>query len=214
MQCVVDFTRAERALYDDLRQQAIVSIDEALEKGLGPSKTGVYINALQQIESLRLACNLGLHYHAIRRGGVPQASQNAENWAKVAQEVFNVESQMGPLICSYCSLMVDITDKSLLDVNSARQNSQFFSCLIFICTECITRSGLSSSCGHRPCCPVALVSTNSSDIEPSSYNDQPQTKNIPFRLPSKVEALLMDIKTLAPNQKWYLPPNQGYKIRR
>ncbi|SPQ24421.1 6db613db-62c9-4e99-888c-c9372a6443fe [Thermothielavioides terrestris] len=66
MTCPVDFSREERAAYDEAREQTITRIDEALHTDSEASRAGVYVNVLQQIESLRLICNLGLHYRTRR----------------------------------------------------------------------------------------------------------------------------------------------------
>ncbi|PHH86173.1 hypothetical protein CDD83_10629 [Cordyceps sp. RAO-2017] len=59
LRCPVEFSRGERILYDELRDKAIARLDEALEQDSELAMSGVYVNVLQQIESLRLFCNLG-----------------------------------------------------------------------------------------------------------------------------------------------------------
>jgi len=59
----VKFTPAERQLYDSIRDQAIQQIEAANSQAggeaLGPS---TYMNVLQQIEAMRMVCNLGCYY--------------------------------------------------------------------------------------------------------------------------------------------------------
>lgn len=203
LQCPVDFSQEERALYNKLRQQTIISIEKGLEKGLESSRAGVYVNVLQQIESLRLVCNLGLHYHA-RHGKASQTSQKVDNWADIAQNAFNLQRDMSHLVCLQCSSTLELTETVLEDPSVTQQSSLFFSCLSFICADCTQKIVQPVTCGHSPRCPMAHVSTSGSALESSSLEMLPQVKTTPGGLPSKVEALIRDIKTLPPNEKWYL----------
>ena len=204
-QCPVDFTREERAIYDKMQQQAITRIDEALHKDSETSRTGIYVNVLQQIESLRLFCNLGLHYHT-RHDKFPQSYPETDNWASVAQQTFNVQQEMGPIICLQCSSALEMTE-ALLDNSTATLHTPLFSrCLKFLCGDCtrkLDRAGRIAACGHSPSCPMAPVSTSSSVLEEISDLISPQVKPLLIGLPSKVEALVSDLKTLSPDVKWY-----------
>lgn len=71
VQYPVDFSTGERQAYEEIRNRAIVKINEALQSGSEPTKAGAYVNVLQQIESLRLTCDRGpaLPHQAPRAGG-------------------------------------------------------------------------------------------------------------------------------------------------
>ncbi|KAJ3535529.1 hypothetical protein NM208_g536 [Fusarium decemcellulare] len=187
LQCPVDFSQEERTLYNKLRQQAIMSIDEALKLDADASKAGIYVNVLQQIESLRLVCNLGLRY-LMRHDKTMHGPKNADNWESIAQAAFNVQREMGPVVCSQCSSTLEIAESLLDDPAVAQQSSQFHSCRIV-------------ECGHNPRCPLAPVSTNVNALESTLDEMQPQGEAGHVNLPSKVEALITDIKTLPPNDK-------------
>ncbi|KAF0636756.1 hypothetical protein FPSE5266_08807 [Fusarium pseudograminearum] len=197
MQCPVDFSPEERALYDNLRQNTIVSIDKASKYGSDSIKPGSYANVLQQIESLRLVCNIGLHYHT-RHDKVIRSIPEADAWAKIAQTTFNMEREMAPIICLRCSSAPDITETISEGPATASQNPLFFGCLRFICAECTQSSGQNIECGHNPRCAVAQVSTSGQSLETSLSDMQPQTD---IGLPSKVKALITDIKSLPPHEK-------------
>ncbi|KAJ4322697.1 hypothetical protein N0V84_004722 [Fusarium piperis] len=204
MQCPVNFSTEERALYDKLRQKAIMSIDEALKRDLEHSRTGMYVNVLQQIESLRLVCNLGLHYHT-RHNKASQASLEDGDWANAAQRAFNVQREMGPLVCSQCRSTLEITETLFEDPTIPQQSAQFSSCLRFVCADCTQKSFQArrpAECGHSPSCSMAAVSTNSSALESSLYEAQQQTRVKSISLSSKVEALITDIKALSLDEKW------------
>ncbi|KAM0247854.1 hypothetical protein ACHAP5_003866 [Fusarium lateritium] len=196
LQCPVDFRPDERALYNKLRGQAIVSIDEVLKRDSETSKSGAYVNVLQQIESLRLVCNLGLHYNSRHT----KASQTLQfnDWLVLAQSTFNMQCDMGPVVCLQCSSTLDITEPLLDDPTTTVQDPLFFSCLRFICTDCAQKWKKPVLCGHKPCCAIAHVSVSGHEVESSLPGVQPQTDK---GLPSKVEALITDIKALPPSEK-------------
>ncbi|KAH7232564.1 SNF2 family N-terminal domain-containing protein [Fusarium solani] len=203
MQCPVNFSTEERALYDQLRQKAIMSIDEALKRDLDHSRTGMYANVLQQIESLRLVCNLGLHYHT-RHDKAPQASLEGDSWANAAQRTFNFQREMGPLVCIQCRSTLEITETLFEDPTIPQQSAQFASCSRFVCADCtqkIFQARRVVECGHNPSCSMAAVSTNNSALESSLYEVQQQTRAKSISLSSKVKALMTDIKALPLNEK-------------
>lgn len=198
MQCPVSFSTEERALYERLRQKAIMSIDEALRRDLDHSRTGMYVNVLQQIESLRLICNLGLYYYT-RHDKAPQAFLEEDSWASAAQRTFNAQREMGPLVCSQCRSTLEITETLFEDPTIPQQNARFSSCLRFICADCtqkLFQARRAIECGHNPSCSIAAVSTNISSLESSLYEVQQQTKFKSIGLSSKVEALITDMKAL------------------
>ncbi|CAF3543347.1 unnamed protein product [Fusarium graminearum] len=197
MQCPVDFSPEERSLYDNLRQDTIVIIDEATNCDSDSVKPGSYANVLQQIESLRLVCNIGLHYHT-RHDKVAKNIPEANKWTKIAQTTFNLEREMVPTLCLRCSSASDITETISEGPTTTSQNPLFFSCLRFICAECTQSSGQNLQCGHNPRCAVAQVSTSGQSLETSLSDVQPQTD---IGLPSKVKALITDIRNLPPHEK-------------
>ncbi|KAI8721575.1 Helicase ATP-binding domain-containing protein [Fusarium sp. LHS14.1] len=201
MQCPVNFNAEERALYDKLRNETITRINEALKGDIEPTRTGMYVNVLQQIESLRLVCNLGIHYHT-RHGKAPAASLEVDSWVSTAQGAFNVQREMETPVCIQCGSTLEISETLLEDPSIPRQSAQFFSCLKFICVDCTQRqSRRVLDCGHNPRCQVAAVSTNSSALESSPEEIQTEMGATSIGLSSKVEALITDIKALPWNDK-------------
>jgi SNF2 family DNA or RNA helicase len=90
VKCAVDFSAAERAVYDKVLQQTITRIYDALLQNSEVSRSGVYINVLQQIESLRLVCDLGLHYDTRHSKAAAISTTEAIEWSLVTQQTFNV----------------------------------------------------------------------------------------------------------------------------
>ncbi|KAH6867419.1 SNF2 family N-terminal domain-containing protein [Thelonectria olida] len=210
LQCPVEFTRAERAMYDEILHQAVTRIDEALHQDSELTRSGVYVNVLQQIESLRLFCNLGLHYHTRHDKPMVQSSPEACDWGNVAQHTFNARREMGPIVCLQCSSAVDLTE-TLLDDLTTMQSPQFSRCMKLTCSECsykLSRAAWPMECGHNPPCPTAPVSLSSAAFEGASGEVASPMLAQSIGLPSKVEALVADIKTLPPDVKWCVSLSQ------
>jgi SNF2 family DNA or RNA helicase len=203
VRCPVDFNKAERAFYDNIRQQTITRIDDALLHDTELSKPDIYINFLQQIESMRLVCNLGLHYDA--RHEKNPSSQDTMNWTGMAQKAFNIQRQQEPIICSQCSSTLEMTESSW-DENPDQDSPQFSRCLQFACAECsskLRKHRQKMACGHKPLCAVAPVSISNSASEEvfGDISMVSKVTQIPQRFPSKVEVLISDLKGISPDVK-------------
>ncbi|KAF2638471.1 hypothetical protein P280DRAFT_551575 [Massarina eburnea CBS 473.64] len=200
VKCPVDFSRAERSLYESIRQQAILKIDDALRHDLEISRSGAYVNFLQQIESMRLVCNLGLHYHNRHDNA---SSRAPTDWAATAQHAFNSHREMNMIVCSQCSSSLEMTE-SLVDDTLFEDSPLFSRCLKYACAECSHKlriTGFNMACDHNPRCPVAPVSVSTSALEETFSQSNPKDKRADRssflgNLPSKVEILVSDLKAL------------------
>jgi SNF2 family DNA or RNA helicase len=190
--CAVEFSPTEKALYDTIRQQTIRKIDDALQHELELSTSGVYVNVLQQLESMRLICNLGLHYQSRHE---KKFSHESLNWSVVAQETFNTQREMELIICSQCSSVLDLTGTYMDDV--AQEPPLFSQCLKYACPNCTRRLRSAKQkmvCGHMPRCSVAPVSIFDSTLEEAPGHLASSPKDSPTELPSKVNALIDDLQ--------------------
>lgn len=204
--CPIDFNKQERTLYDTIRRQTIIRIDDALLHESEFSTSGVYVNFLQQIESMRLVCNLGLHYHTRHDKLTPH---DAMEWSKVAQETFNIQREMDSISCSQCSSILDLSE-TFFDDPTIQDSPQFSRCLKYTCSECSYRlrlAGHTMVCGHNPRCSVAPVSISYSAFEETPSLLSQQKKPTSIGLPSKVEALISDLKALPSDVKWWVTHN-------
>jgi len=204
VKCPVNFNKAERALYESIRQQTISKFDDALLHDGELSKSGAYVNFLQQIESMRLVCNLGLHYHTRHEKG---SSQVQTDWPATAQKAFNIQREMETVVCSQCSSTLEMTE-GLLDDTLLQDSPLFSRCLKYACAECSHKlriTGLKMVCGHTPRCPIAPVSTSNKELE-ETYSQSSGRKSEQLNaggLPSKVEVLVSDLKALPLDVKRY-----------
>lgn len=197
----IDFNSEERKAYDEVRSQAIITIEEALQPVSETSKNCTYVNVLQQIEALRLICNLGVSYRPRHKYS---KEKTPEKWASIAQRMFNTRRELDPISCLHCSSDIGISD-SQLDPSDGKADGQFFRCLKFCCGECVDqadRSRRKVGCGHVPPCPrstVSLVGKATEEAEPL----EPLGLQAGVELPSKLKALVADIKALPVQTKWY-----------
>ncbi|KAF2791731.1 hypothetical protein K505DRAFT_248287 [Melanomma pulvis-pyrius CBS 109.77] len=190
--CPVEFSKAEKRVYETMRQHTLANLDDALLHESDLSTSDVYVTSLQQIVSMRRMCNLGLHYNT------PSNWVSASDWKIVAQEIFNFQCKLQPLACSQCSFTYDLSGTIINDPNI--QFPPFFSrCLKYACSHCsfeLNKSGVQMICGHTPPCPTASVPFGLSLFgqRPSHGSYQIEKTSIPF--PSKVKVLVADVKTL------------------
>lgn len=200
LQYAIDFSPEERDVYNKIRNRAIAKIEDALQSNSDSSKSVAYVNILQQIESMRLTCNLGLHYHSRHDGGNQIIT---DSWRSMAQSTFNAQREMEPMTCLCCSSSFSLAE-SLLDSADGKGEGQFFRCLKFCCGDCSKRTRQPKrelGCGHSPPCPGATVSLGGHAVEEiaSLASLRPQAS---IELPSKVRALVTDIKSLPRDVKW------------
>jgi hypothetical protein len=205
LRCPVEFSTEERTLYQEIRNRAIERIDNLL---LGSEdSTASYANVLQQIEAMRMVCNLGLQYHS--RHHIPsvasvQQGNSPATWEDIAQQTFNTRRGISQIQCQNCDIVIDVNTSSVFDDPWAQTKQPLFSqCMKFICPECVANT--QPVCGHNQPCPYTAVSL-SPDTEESSDELQFQT-NQPagLELSGKVKRLIAQLKSLPEGTKRSVP---------
>lgn len=190
--CAVEFSPAEKALYESIREQTIRKIEDALEHDSEDSTSGVYVNVLQKLESMRLVCNLGLHYQS--RHEKKAFCENPE-WSSVAQMTFNTQREMEPIVCFHCTSALDLTGTYMDDV--AQETPLFSQCLKYACPNCARQLRSAKQkmvCGHTPRCPITPVSIFDTALEETPGNLESAHQESLTELPSKVKALIDDLQ--------------------
>jgi SNF2 family DNA or RNA helicase len=204
-QCPVEFSKEERALYESIRNQTITRLEDAMSHGTEFSQPGLYHNFLQQIESMRLVCDLGLYYTTRHD---KSKSRDKDEWADNAQGAFNILRGRETMKCSQCSSSLDVSE-SLGDESAHQDSAHFFECGKYACAECIYENRIFNtivSCGHKPACATAPVSVSNSALEEvdPSVSEGSKLPNSIRRFPSKVEALISDLKKQPEGVKRYV----------
>ncbi|KAK0724038.1 SNF2 family N-terminal domain-containing protein [Lasiosphaeris hirsuta] len=199
--CYVEFNSQERELYDQVRTQVIARIDESLNHGTQAALS--FVSILQQIEAMRMICNLGLLYPS-RHDISNQFTKTPEaaDWHKIAQSAFISRSAIGPVQCRSCPFLLDTACNPLGDTDSVE--SLFARCLLFTCSTCVKKMSKkpnAPSCEHIPPCPIAIVSTSPSQLEePHLPMTLGNLRDSAYR-PAKVTALIKDLQSLPSNVK-------------
>ncbi|KAL5399527.1 hypothetical protein PMIN02_000580 [Paraphaeosphaeria minitans] len=210
--CTVEFTPEEQALYDTIHQQTIRRIDDALQHEYEISTSGVFVNVLQQLESMRLVCDLGLHYQSRHE---KKSSHETLDWSAVAQETFNTQREMETMICSQCTSALDLTGTYMDDIS--QEAPLFPQCLKYACPNCARRLRSAKQkmvCGHTPRCPVAPVSIFDTALEETPGHLASSPEKEPTEPPSKVKGLIDDLQSQPSDVKsivfstWRLNPRR------
>jgi hypothetical protein len=110
------------------------------------------------------------------------------------------------MTCSQCASVLE-HDDSLLDELGTQESPRFFRCLKYACADCsskLKRAGRKMACGDAPLCPVAPVSISSNALEDMSSHVASNRKVPSTGLPSKIQVLIVDLKLLPLDVKWYV----------
>ncbi|KAK7949550.1 SNF2 family N-terminal domain-containing protein [Apiospora saccharicola] len=192
LNCPVEFSRDERTVYEKMRMQTITKMDEALNDNSGSYKPGSYMNVLQQIEALRIFCNLGLQFqsrHAHHGTSSPMGETiTTDNWPLRAQKG--------------CDSALEIAETLLGE--DTPQMAHFASCLRFACANCtnkLNRHNRSFQCGHQPSCPSHLVSLSSAALDDAPSLGDISIDEASTGLSSKVQTLISDLKCRPGDEK-------------
>ncbi|GKT51136.1 DNA repair protein RAD5A [Colletotrichum spaethianum] len=204
--CYVEFSHAERELYDQVRTKTIARVDEALVQSNNGDRTVSFVNVLQQIEAMRMVCNVGLLYSSRHdASNLPGKKLSPANWFQNAQSSFNIRSEMGSIQCHNCPFIFDATCHPLDEPQTDK--AIFARCLRFICSGCVkgaSRQITIIRCGHSPQCPMAPVSTSVVSLEaPPVQISLGNAARSAYR-PTKVMALIEDLQRLPGSSKWYV----------
>ncbi|TGJ82686.1 hypothetical protein E0Z10_g6083 [Xylaria hypoxylon] len=193
----VTFTPDERALYDDIKTQTIETIRKAAY-GEASHDSPRFVNVIQQINLMRLICNLGLHYSPRHEHSTAYnySYPQMTDWERIAQQTFNFQCEIATLTCELCGLSTNMTE-TLLEDSGATSKLLFSQCLRFFCSDCTQspkRGASNLSCGHYPPHSMATVSLSRSAFEEDAIQAIPYTSTLSGTgLPSKVAALMREL---------------------
>lgn len=194
----VDFTPDERALYDEVKTQTIATMKE-VAYGQPNRAAPRFVNVIQQINQMRLICNLGRHYSSRHEHNVTYNSEptKAIEWERTAQLTFNFQYETTTLACDLCGSPTNMTE-TLLEDSGTASKPLFSQCLRFFCLDCTQstqRGSRTISCGHHPPHSMATVSLNRSAFEedPVEAESHPTSMFSLVGLPSKVTALVTEL---------------------
>ncbi|KAI0190821.1 SNF2 family N-terminal domain-containing protein [Astrocystis sublimbata] len=180
----VVFSLEERTLYDNVKTQTIATMQEAAFSK-ADRRAPRFVNVIQQINQMRLICNLGLEYSP--RGEYDSVYET--DWIKTAQMTFNFHFETTAMACHLCGLPVIMTETML------EEPPLFSQCHRFFCSDCTQSPPRTVACGHQPPHSMAAVSLSRSALEEDSIEATSQfaSINTVAGLPSKIAALVGEL---------------------
>ncbi|PTB57662.1 hypothetical protein M431DRAFT_346954 [Trichoderma harzianum CBS 226.95] len=187
----VELAQEERDLYQAFKMHTLSHIEQALSADDQSKKTYSYANMLQRIEAIRMVCSLGLYYK-MRYDLETYNEQTPQNWAAVAQQMFNIRRGISSIQCRLCYCPADSTESTFYEAGLSAI-STFSQCLEFVCSRCIsTRSHPFKSCSHESICPFANISTDIFETDDMPTLTINQLSN---GLPTKISMLISDLQS-------------------
>lgn len=195
----IEMSPEEQALYDSAKNRTEKKLDEAL--AVSPLAPGMYLNALEWLNDLRLLCNHGLMHSRREPNKSSVTISHGGSWNKsTAKKAFEILVSSGGAVCKLCQTnMAAGTGEADGFENSKPSLSR---CLTLICGSCIqNRPGGEKvpGCECNPVCPIAEVSW-----APEISYKQMEAK-LPTieegKAPSKLKALLRDLQERQKSEK-------------
>ncbi|KAF2001861.1 hypothetical protein P154DRAFT_521342 [Amniculicola lignicola CBS 123094] len=196
------FSHEEWNHYSVVQQRLMAGIDAVLDHQNGQMQ-GRYLGVLEQINELRLICNMGVHRKSasLKR----PLDVTSDLWSgNSAQKAFEALVTAGNFICAMCYMdlnNVEMEDALGADLLTSQSRPQLYQCLRLVCGACF-RQTTYISCGHNPPCsraPVSHSMTSRRSGASSPSGSDSDLVDVP--LPTKIKALVMDLKKVPPETK-------------
>jgi SWI/SNF-related matrix-associated actin-dependent regulator of chromatin subfamily A3 len=194
----LSFSPAEQDVYDAAKVRAADMLDNAILSG--STRSGLYLNALQLLNTLRLLCNHGVL--ELRRGQTQLAEGDIvreKQWNEnAAQAAFQDMVYAGAAICSNCTANLS---ESFCE-NPSEELSEFagprlLACLQLLCNTCFHEK--SNDTGCSACSSVSRCSAIAVSL--TQVASTPSQLGIPRGIvgdadtPVKLKALVKDLES-------------------
>jgi SWI/SNF-related matrix-associated actin-dependent regulator of chromatin subfamily A3 len=189
----------ERVYYNTVERQVTQSVDAVIE---GTTSTGTtFASIIQQINELRLVCNLGSR----RKRPTRDAARRTKSWdSRVAQKAMDAMAATESMSCNSCGLVLDATNLENYigsELCSNVPRCWLFSCLKVACEACMSRY-LMARCGCTVPCSSAIVTHTPGRLESGTSSPAGPASEIEEEpLPTKIQALVDDLLKQTPDMK-------------
>ncbi|OCL01572.1 hypothetical protein AOQ84DRAFT_401724 [Glonium stellatum] len=193
--CHLEFSPEESLVYEEAKARAVRTLDEALSYGYEAS--GSYLNKLQQINSLRMICNRGVHYRPSTETSHDASPMN-QDWApQLAQRYCNSLLAFRNISCYSCSTDLEPSENKFSAARRKLERQPHLSrCIRLLRAACLYNDASTAAptlnCGHCPPCPTSPIMLSS----PSEDTEQKYNSDLVHTLPTKVAALVFQLKGL------------------
>jgi SWI/SNF-related matrix-associated actin-dependent regulator of chromatin subfamily A3 len=192
----LQLSEEERQHYATAENNVARSIDAVL--GANTNTTFNVTSIIQQINELRLICNLGTY----RKPPKPVSLAKNNTWdTRVAQRALNALTATNGICCKSCGEIQDGTryDNSF-GTNLYATRLWLFSCFSIACESCMARNP-STRCSCVRQCPVALVTHAPGTMNSGASSPVEWPSDSEEVLPTKVNALVDDLLKQTPGTK-------------
>jgi SWI/SNF-related matrix-associated actin-dependent regulator of chromatin subfamily A3 len=197
----IDLGPEERDLYESAKNRTIQRLDEALSAN--PIAPGMYLNALEWLNELRLICNHGLMHSRKESQKSSVTVSSAGPWKKsTAKMAFATLVDAGSAVCKLCQTnMAAGTGEADGFEHSKPSLSK---CLTVICGSCIQNRPNGEKvpgCGCNPVCPKAEVSWAPEVSDKRLETGLPTVEE--GKISTKLKTLLKDLQQHEKAEKRY-----------
>jgi SNF2 family DNA or RNA helicase len=192
MTCALDFRLNEKQLYDDVLKAVLQQIRDIHIQGSGGNMS--FQNTLQRVAALRQVCNLGCFYR--------QAKDKKLDGSLLLQDA-RFKAQLSPryledteVICQLCGINIeDIESELALPIPHVCTSS----CQRIICVECSQKFSIPEmeQVMHAPPCQMVISQPDNTEISFRAHSP-----NLQMPLPTKVDALISQLKEIDDDIKW------------
>jgi hypothetical protein len=190
LRLTLQFSEVERQHYTTAENNVARSIDAVL--GANTNTALKVSSIIQQINELRLICNLGTY----RKSPNPVTFLDNTTWnTRVAQRAMNALTATSGMYCNSCGEIQDGTRYgnnfgANLCLNETRL--WLFSCSSIACETCMARNP-STRCSCLNRCPVAIVTHTPGTMDSGVSTPVEWPSDTEDVLPTKVNALVADL---------------------
>jgi SWI/SNF-related matrix-associated actin-dependent regulator of chromatin subfamily A3 len=196
LRLTLQLSEEERQHYAKAENKVAKSIDAVL--GANISAPFNVCSIIQQINELRLICNLGIY----RKRPDPVALVDNTTWnTRIAQRAMNALTATNEICCNSCGERQDSTryDDSL-GANLYVTRLWMFSCMSVVCETCMKRN-TSTRCSCMRSCLAAVVTHTPGMTDSGISSPVEWPSDAEEVLPTKVNALVADLLKQAPGTK-------------
>jgi SWI/SNF-related matrix-associated actin-dependent regulator of chromatin subfamily A3 len=201
----LEFSSAERKVYNEAKDRTATLLDNAMSAEY--AQRGVYLNALQWLNTLRLICSHGIIDSKETGSGLGINDNDCLTiWDQsTAQKALNNMICAGAALCVACGselseinideVSADIAELDRLEDTRESYRARLSQCLFLLCGSCVSKSESSehSACSHNPKCPTFEVSLESSSVLKPALETQ-ISEPIDDNTPTKLKALVKDLQ--------------------
>jgi SWI/SNF-related matrix-associated actin-dependent regulator of chromatin subfamily A3 len=196
----LEFSSEESDGYNAAKKETIALFEEAISSDRQGGKT---FNALTRLNFLRIFCNLGLWCHKRPNSGISPAFRECGNSFTKSGVCDSFYSNVldGSARCTQCgqALLEDLLEGMSRPDFDCSPN---ITCMPSLCDNCKYDSSFHQS-DLIPFFQREQSNVSAASSAPSTPSNQTQTLLPLESIPTKIKALVADLSTHCPTEKWY-----------